>query len=80
MTGDAEDPIKPSDLPARFAMGVVLSGSGSVREHVQRLGRILRHRPGKRAVLYEVCSAQTAEASISERRRQHTAYQGGEPC
>jgi superfamily II DNA or RNA helicase len=67
------------DVP-EARVGVVLSGSGSVREHVQRLGRILRHRPGKRALLYEVCSAQTAEASISERRRQHRAYQGGEPC
>ncbi|MCE9671991.1 DEAD/DEAH box helicase family protein [Myxococcus stipitatus] len=56
-------------------VGVVLSGSGSVREHVQRLGRILRKRPGKRALLYEVCSAQTAESGISERRRQHGAYQ-----
>lgn len=67
------------DVP-EARVGVVLSGSGSVREHVQRLGRILRQRPGKRAVLYEVCSAQTAESSISERRRQHSAYQGGEPC
>lgn len=56
-------------------VGVVLSGSGSVREHVQRLGRILRKRPGKRALLYEVCSAGTAEGGISERRRQHGAYQ-----
>jgi superfamily II DNA or RNA helicase len=61
-------------------VGVVLSGSGSVREHVQRLGRILRQRPGKRALLYEVCSAQTAESGISERRRQHRAYQEGEAC
>lgn len=56
-------------------VGVVLSGSGSVREHVQRLGRILRRREGKRAVLYEICSADTAESGISERRRQHRAYQ-----
>jgi superfamily II DNA or RNA helicase len=55
-------------------VGVVLSGSGSVREHVQRLGRILRKRPGKRALLYEICTAETAEAFISERRRQHSAY------
>jgi superfamily II DNA or RNA helicase len=59
-------------------VGVVLSGSGSVREHVQRLGRILRRRPDKRAVLYEICSAGTAEDGISERRRQHAAYQKGE--
>jgi superfamily II DNA or RNA helicase len=56
-------------------VGVVLSGSGSVREHVQRLGRILRRREGKRAILYEVCSEGTAEGGISERRRQHRAYQ-----
>jgi len=56
-------------------VGVVLSGSGSVREHVQRLGRLLRRREGKRAVLYELRSAGTAETGISERRRQHSAYQ-----
>ncbi|MGQ0507966.1 MAG: ATP-dependent helicase, partial [Myxococcaceae bacterium] len=59
------------------AVGVVLSGSGSVREHVQRLGRILRKREGKRALLYEICSATSAESGISERRRQHAAYGKG---
>jgi superfamily II DNA or RNA helicase len=67
------------DVP-EASVGVVLSGSGSVREHVQRLGRILRHLPGKRAVLYEICSAGTAESGISERRRQHPAYGGSAPC
>lgn len=61
-------------------VGIILSGSGSVREHVQRLGRILRKKPGKKAVLYEVCSAQTAESGLSERRRQHRAYQQEGPC
>jgi superfamily II DNA or RNA helicase len=60
-------------------VGVVLSGSGSVREHVQRLGRILRKRPGKRALLYEICTAETAEGWISERRRQHSAYRRAAP-
>lgn len=55
-------------------MAIVISGSGSVREHVQRLGRILRKRDGKRAVLYELVSAQTSEAFTSERRRDHDAY------
>jgi superfamily II DNA or RNA helicase len=55
-------------------VAVVLSGSGSVREHVQRLGRILRPREGKRATLYEVISGGTAEAYTSERRREHDAY------
>ncbi|MEO1235123.1 MAG: helicase-related protein, partial [Myxococcota bacterium] len=61
------------DVP-EARVGVVLSGSGSVREHVQRLGRILRRREGKRAVLYEVVSDVAAESGISERRRQHEAY------
>jgi superfamily II DNA or RNA helicase len=58
------------------SIGVVLSGSGAVREHVQRLGRVLRFRPGKRAILYEITSKGTAEKYVSERRRQHHAYQG----
>lgn len=55
-------------------VAVVISGSGSVREHVQRLGRILRRREGKHALLYEVISARTGEAHTSERRRDHDAY------
>jgi len=55
-------------------VAVVLSGSGSVREHVQRLGRVLRKREGKSAILYEVVTGQTAEANTSERRRDHVAY------
>ena len=61
------------DVP-EARVGVVLSGNGSVREHVQRLGRILRKRPDKRAILYEVYTDVAAEAGISERRRQHAAY------
>jgi len=61
-------------------VGIVLSGNGSVREHVQRLGRILRKKEGKRASLYEIYTDVAAEAGISERRRQHAAYQKGEPC
>jgi superfamily II DNA or RNA helicase len=71
------------DVP-EASVGVVLAGSGSVREHVQRLGRILRKRPGKRAILYEVLTEVAAELNISERRRQHAAYQRadgeGRPC
>jgi len=61
------------DVPAAN-VGIVLSGSGSVREHVQRLGRILRRAEGKRAVLYEVVSEETAEEYVSQRRRRHGAY------
>ncbi len=61
------------DLP-EANVAVVMSGSGSVREHVQRLGRILRKRDGKRAVLYELVTGGTAEAQTSDRRRDHVAY------
>ena len=62
------------DVPSA-AVGVVFSGSGSVREHVQRLGRILRPAPGKaQAVLYELVSAGTSEEYTSGRRREHRAY------
>ena len=55
-------------------VAVVVSGSASVREHVQRLGRILRARAGKRALLYELVTANTAETFTSARRRDHSAY------
>jgi superfamily II DNA or RNA helicase len=61
------------DIPAA-SVAIVISGSGSVREHVQRLGRILRPQAGKRAVLYELVTAATAETFTSERRREHVAY------
>lgn len=61
------------DVPAA-AVGVVLSGSGSTRENVQRLGRILRRYKGKKAVLYEVIARGTAEEFVSDRRRQHGAF------
>lgn len=61
------------DVP-EATVGIVVSGTGSVREHVQRLGRILRPRAGKVAVLYELVSAGTGEAYTSQRRREHTAF------
>jgi len=61
------------DLPAAD-VGVVLSGTSTVREHVQRLGRILRPGQDKQAVLYEVITLDTTEEAASERRREHDAY------
>jgi superfamily II DNA or RNA helicase len=57
-------------------VAIVLSGSGSVREHVQRLGRVLRKSGDKQAVLYEVITRGTAEEFTSTRRRKHDAYDG----
>lgn len=61
------------DVPS-VGVGVVLSGTATVREHVQRLGRILRKVEGKRAVLYEVVTEGTTEEAASARRRDHDAY------
>jgi superfamily II DNA or RNA helicase len=58
------------DVPdARVA--ILLSGTGSTREYIQRLGRILRKGSGgqKRAILYEVIAEETTEEGISRRRR-----------
>ncbi len=48
-------------------IGIILSGTGSLREYTQRLGRILRPAE-KKAVLYEVISRGTAEIRTSARR------------
>jgi superfamily II DNA or RNA helicase len=57
------------DVP-EASVAIILSGTGSRREYVQRLGRILRRREGKRAVLYEVVAEATSEEQVSRRRRQ----------
>jgi superfamily II DNA or RNA helicase len=62
------------DVPAAN-VGIVLSGTGSTTENVQRLGRILRKHGEKQAVLYEVIARGTAEEYVSDRRRQHRAFQ-----
>lgn len=62
------------DVP-EASVAVVASGSGAVREHVQRLGRVLRSSPGKEAVLYEILAADTSEISVNRRRREHHAYE-----
>ncbi|HEX8683876.1 MAG TPA: DEAD/DEAH box helicase family protein [Ardenticatenaceae bacterium] len=58
------------DVP-NASIGVVLSGTGSRREHVQRLGRFLRRGddPHKRALLYEVVAEGTGEENTAKRRR-----------
>ena len=56
-------------------IGIIVSGGAGVREHVQRLGRILRAKPGKKAVLYELVNSSTSELNILTRRREHRAYQ-----
>lgn len=49
-------------------VGIILSGTGSTREYRQRLGRLLRKKDGKRALLYEIVSRNTSEVMTSKRR------------
>ncbi len=51
------------------SLGIILSGTGSRREFIQRLGRILRKVEGKEARLVEIVTRSTMEARVSTRRR-----------
>jgi superfamily II DNA or RNA helicase len=55
------------------SVGFMLSGTGSTREYIQRLGRLLRKVEGKRAKLVEIVSKETMEVGMSRRRRQKTS-------
>ncbi len=63
------------DVP-EAVIAIILGGSGSTREHTQRLGRILRQRANKQAILYEITARGTIEAGTSRQRRQTEAYAG----
>ena len=51
-------------------IAVILAGSASRREYIQRLGRVLRPREGKSAILYELVTGGTGEEAASRRRRE----------
>ena len=51
------------------SMAVILSGSGSSRQYIQRLGRILRKSEDKQARLFELVSKDTSEVYTSRRRK-----------
>jgi superfamily II DNA or RNA helicase len=55
-------------------VAIILGGSASTTEHLQRLGRILRKKSRKKALLYEIVTEGTRETNISYRRRQSDAY------
>lgn len=50
-------------------LAIVVGGSGSPRRYVQRVGRVLRPRDGKHALIYELAVAETTEAADVARRR-----------
>lgn len=58
------------DVP-EVKIAIILSGTGSEREYVQRLGRILRKGKAgnKLAILYEIVAEDTSEEGTSRRRK-----------
>jgi superfamily II DNA or RNA helicase len=54
-------------------VAVIVGGTQGEREHVQRIGRLLRPGPGKRATVYELVSAGTREVAQSRERRRGLA-------
>lgn len=56
------------DVPVA-KIAVILGGSASDREYVQRLGRVLRKQGNEEAILYEVIVRDTADERIAERRQ-----------
>ena len=48
-------------------MGIILSGTGTSREFIQRLGRLLRPQSEK-AILYEIVSRGTSEVYTSGKK------------
>ncbi|MFM7371542.1 MAG: DEAD/DEAH box helicase, partial [Sphaerospermopsis kisseleviana] len=58
------------DVPSA-SIAIILSGTGSAREYIQRLGRVLRkgNVENKQAILYEVVAEDTSEEGTSARRR-----------
>ena len=51
-------------------VAVVVGGALGEREHVQRVGRLLRPGEGKRALVYELVTRDTMEVGQARRRRQ----------
>ncbi len=51
-------------------VAVIVGGALGEREHVQRVGRLLRPSEGKRAVVYELVTRNTIEVGQARRRRQ----------
>jgi len=63
------------DVP-EAKVAVILGGSASAQEYIQRLGRILRKRDNQTALLYEVVARGTVETGIAQRRRRKLKYSG----
>jgi superfamily II DNA or RNA helicase len=67
------------DVP-EAKVAVVLGGSASAREYVQRLGRVLRKQGNAQAILYEVIARQTVDEGMARRRRRRVRYKTKDDC
>ncbi len=56
-------------------VAIIVGGLLGPREHVQRIGRLLRPRDGKRALVYELVCRNTGEVFQAQRRRRSFATQ-----
>jgi superfamily II DNA or RNA helicase len=60
------------DVP-EAKVAIVLGGTASSREYIQRLGRVLRKAGNRQAMLFEVLVRDTIEEGKSQRRRSNRA-------
>jgi superfamily II DNA or RNA helicase len=61
------------------SVAIVAGGSGSPLEHAQRIGRVLRPLPGKKALVYELVVSLTTDWRTSERRSRAGVFSGASP-
>jgi len=55
------------------SVAIIVGGALGAREHIQRIGRVLRPAPGKRATVYELVSTDTIEDIRTRHRRRQLA-------
>lgn len=58
------------DVPSAD-MAIIVGGAHGAREHIQRMGRVLRSAPGKSALIYEIVSKDTIEMRQWRKRNGH---------
>jgi len=61
------------DLP-EADIAIIVGGSHGEREHIQRIGRVLRPKQGKRAFVYEMVSRGTSEVARARRRNEGLSH------
>ena len=49
-------------------VAIIMSGSGTKRQMIQRVGRVVRWRPGKIAKIYEIVASDTIDETLAYRR------------